>query len=231
MSELIPIKAITPTSFSHIKTFEQCPKKFYHSNHLNEYPFVETQAIREGHALHKAAELYVRDNLSLPPKFKYAKDTLDSLIAKEGDKFCEIKLGISYDLVPCSFFSKKVWIRGVIDLLIIDKKRKLAWVIDYKTGQNTAWADTDQLELMALLVFASYPEVDEVRAGLVYVQADQLIRKKYVKSKRNALWSGWIARHQKMVDAHKQNVWATKESGLCRKHCPVEQCVHNGANN
>lgn len=231
MSEQIKIKAIYPTSYSNIKAFEQCPKQFYHAKHLAEYPFVETEAIREGNAFHKAAECYIRDGAKLPNRFLYAKDTLDALNAKQGIKHCEIKLGITGDLVPCTFFSKQVWIRGVIDLLIVDKENKLAWVIDYKTGKNTAWADPDQLELMALLVFASFPEVEEIRGGLVFVKADELIRKKYQKIKKSELWSGWIARHNKMLEAHKTNTWATKESGLCRKHCPVEHCIHNGANN
>lgn len=232
MSEALPkIRAIYPTSYSHIKAFEQCPKQFYHVKHKNEYPFVETDAIREGNAFHKAAEVYIRDGISLPKRFEYAKATLDSLNAKDGTKHCELKLGITEELVPCTFFSKQVWVRGAIDLLIVDKKRKLAWVIDYKTGKNTAWADPDQLELMALLVFASYPEIDEIRAGLVFVKADELIRKKYQKVKRNELWSGWIKRHQKMMEAHKKDSWATKESGLCRAHCQVKECIHNGANN
>jgi len=231
MTEQIKIKAIYPTSYSNIKAFEQCPKQFYHVKHLVEYPFIETDAIREGNAFHKAAENYIRDNQSLPPKFEYAKPTLDSLNAKQGTKHCEIKLGITDTLEPCTFFSKKVWIRGIIDLLIIDAENKIAWVIDYKTGKNTKWADTDQLELMALLVFASYPEVDEVRSGLIFVKANELIRKKYQKVQRSELWSTWIKRHNKMMEAHKLDKWPTRESGLCRAHCPVQECIHNGANN
>lgn len=230
MAEQISIKAIYPTSYSNIKAFEQCPKQFYHVKHLAEYPFIETEAIREGNAFHKAAEDYVRDNLSLPPRFKYAQRTLDSLKAKPGEKFCELKLGITYDLEPCSFFAKNVWIRGIVDLLIIDAEKKLAWIIDYKTGKNTKYADTDQLELMALLVFAHYPGIEDVRAGLVFVKADELIRKKYQKLKRAELWSGWIKRHQKMMEAYNLGKWPTRESGLCRAHCPVKDCIHNGAN-
>lgn len=230
MTEQIKIKAIYPTSYSNIKAFEQCPKQFYHEKHLAEYPFKETEAIREGNAFHKAAEMYIGEGDPLPSKFIYAKKVLDSLKAKPGIKKVEQKLGITDGLVPCTFFSKQVWIRGIVDLLILDKERKLAWVIDYKTGKNTRYADTDQLELMALLTFASYPEVEEVRGGLIFVKANELIPKKYQKMKRSELWSKWINRHKKMVEAHELDVWPTKESGLCRAHCPVEHCVHNGAN-
>lgn len=228
MSDKIAIKAIYPTSYTHIKAFEQCPKQFYHVRHLDSYPFVETEEIKYGNALHKAAENYVRDDLSLPPRFAFIKSTLDALKKKPGTKYCEIKLGITEELVPCTFFSKQVWIRGAIDLLIIDGNK--ATVIDYKTSKNAKYADKDQLELMALLVFAHYPEVEHVNAGLVFVKCNELIKDKYAKIDRSTLWADWIRRHAKMVEAHKKNSWPTRESGLCRKHCPVTECVHNGAN-
>jgi len=222
------IKAITPTSYSNIKAFEQCPKQFYHVKHLVEYPFVETDAVRYGHAAHKVAELYVRDNNPVPSKFSYMIPVLDSLKAKQGNKFCEIKLGITRDFVPCSFFSKEVWIRGVVDLLIVDGD--LAWIIDYKTSKNANYADKDQLELMALLVFASYPEVTRANGGLVFTKCNQLVKGKYQKVDKAELWSRWAKRHAAMEHAHKINVWPTRPTGLCNAHCPVTECVHNGAN-
>lgn len=231
MTEQIKIKAIYPTSYSNIKAFEQCPKQFYHEKHLGEYPFKETDAIREGNEFHKAAELYIGEGKPLPKKFLYAKKVLDSLNAKKGIKKVEKKLGITEDLVPTTFFSDNVWIRGIIDLLIINAEDKLGWVIDYKTGKNTKYADTDQLELMALMAFASYPEIEEIKAGLVFVKANELIPAKYQKIKRSELWAKWISRHKKMMEAYKVDRWPTRESGLCKAHCPVEHCIHNGANN
>lgn len=231
MNELINIRAIYPTSYSHIKAFEQCPKQFYHAKHLNEYPFTESVDTLYGKQAHKVAEDYVISDAPIPSKFEYMRPVLDALKKKEGNKFAEIKLGITEDLVPCTFFSKQVWIRGIIDLLVVNKSKKLAWVIDYKTSKNAKYADPDQLELMALLVFASYPEVEEIRGGLVFVKCNELVRKKYQKIKRSELWSKWIAKHKKMLEAHKLDRWPTRESGLCRNHCPVQECIHNGANN
>lgn len=229
--DIIPIRAIHPTSYSHMAAFKQCPMQFYHAKHLNKFPFKESADTLYGKEVHKAAEDYVADDVPFPKRFNFMKPVVDSLKNKKGNKFVEIKMGVTKDLVPCTFFSKEVWIRGIIDLLIIDKDNKLAWVIDYKTNKNANYADPDQLELMALLVFARYPEVDEVRGGLVFVKCNELVRKKYLRFQRSELWSKWIARHKKMLEAYKLNQWATKESGLCKKHCPVTECVHNGANN
>jgi CRISPR/Cas system-associated exonuclease Cas4 (RecB family) len=223
------IKAIDPTSYSHIKAFETCPKQFYHSKHLNEYPFVETEAVKYGKEMHTAAELYIRDDEPLPKRFEYLRSPLEALKRKSGKKFTELKLGVTHDITPCTYFSKDIWLRGVVDLLIIDGNK--AWVIDYKSSKKSEYAEKDQLELMALLVFASYTEVEEIYGGLMFPRINQMVKSKYYKKDKAKLWSEWINRNNKMKEAYKLNKWATKPSGLCRAYCPVTHCVHNGANN
>jgi hypothetical protein len=151
-------------SYSRMKGFETCPKQYYHVNVLKEYPFEETVATRYGNEFHKAAELYIKDNQPVPGKFAEFEPILQSLRDKPGDKHCELKLGLTADLEPCGFFAKNVWFRGVVDLLIIDGDR--AFIVDYKTGKSAKYADPDQLELMALTVFAHYPQSKRLRPGL-----------------------------------------------------------------
>ena len=225
----IPIKAIHPTSYSHIKAFEQCPKLFYHAKHLNEFPFRESADTLYGKEMHKVAEDAIDSNAPIPSRFSYMEKPLASLKNKAGNKFPEIKLGVTASLVPCGFFSSEVWVRGIIDLLIVDGK--LGWIIDYKSSMKTQYAEKDQLELMALLTFASYPEIDKINAGLMYPRANKLIKATYHRADKGTLWSGWIARNNAMKQAYELDKWATRQSGLCRKHCPVTECVHNGANN
>ena len=222
--------SIAPWSFSKSKAFEQCPKQFYHEKILREYPFVETDAIRYGNAFHTAAEEYVRDGTPLPKKFDYALDMLNSLNAKKGKKLCEEKLGVTENLTPCGFYDDEVWYRGIADLLIINEEDGLAWVIDYKTGKNARYADKGQLELMALLVFAHFPKVKSVRAGLLFVVSNNLIKDSYADSDAATLWTKWANVYSIMQAAEKRNVWNPKPSGLCKRHCPVTVCVHNGSN-
>lgn len=220
--------SVTPWSFSKIKAFEQCPKQFYHEKILKEYPFVETEAIRYGSAFHKAAEDYIKDGTPLPKKFDYAQKMLDSLNEKRGVKLCERKLGVTEDLRPCDFYSKDVWFRGIADLLIIDTLAETAWVIDYKTGKSAKYADKGQLELMAMAVFAHFPEIKKVRAGLVFVVSNDLIKETYDEYAEQELWVKWISKYNAMKTAAEKNVWNPKPSGLCKRHCPVTVCVHNG---
>ena len=222
--------SIAPWSFSKAKAFEQCPKQFYHEKILQEYPFVETEAIRYGNAFHTAAEEYIRDGTPLPKKFDYAQAMLDSLNAKKGVKLCEEKLGVTENLSPCSFYANDVWYRGIADLLIVNEEDELAWVIDYKTGKSAKYADKGQLELMALLVFAHFPKIKNVRAGLLFVVSNDLVKDSYADSDAGMLWAKWTNKYAIMKMAEKRNVWNPRPSGLCKRHCPVTVCVHNGSN-
>lgn len=220
--------SIAPWSFSKIKSFEQCPKKFYHLKVAKDYKEPETEAMLYGTAVHEAAEEYVRDGKPLPPEYMYIKAPIDALCAKQGEKLCELEMGLTADLEPCGFFDDDCWYRGIADLVIVDKENKLAWVIDYKTGKNTRYADKGQLELMALCVFKHFPEVETVRGGLLFVVCNELIKDTYEVDKSGEMWEKWLADYNRMEQAYKNDVWNAHQSGLCKRHCIVTECVHNG---
>lgn len=222
--------SIAPWSFSKAKAFETCPKQFYHEKILKEYPFEETDAMRYGTEFHKACEDYIDKEKSLPKKFGFIEPTLDALNKKRGVKICEKKLGLTEDLEPCSFFDKKVWFRGIADLIIVDVLAGVAWVIDYKTGRSSKYADKGQLELMALSVFKHYPEVTKIKAGLLFVVAGSLIKETYEIDSESILWEKWLAKYANMKIAFDKDVWNPRPSGLCKRHCPVLECPHNGSN-
>ena len=211
-----------------MKGFETCPKQYYHVTVLKEHPFQETEATRYGTEFHKAAEDFMRDGTPVPERFSFAQPILDALAAKPGDRFCELKMGLTADLEACGFFAKDVWFRGIVDLLIIDGDR--AFIVDYKTGKSAKYADKGQLELMALSVFKHFPQVKRVKAGLVFVIADAMVKEDYHVDNESEMWTPWVLRYAAMEKAHEANVWNPKPSGLCRKHCPVLECAHNGQN-
>ncbi len=218
-----------PWSFSKLKAFETCPKQFYHEKVLKEYPFVQTDAIIYGNEFHKACENYIGDEEPLPEKFMYVKDALDTLNGKRGIKLCEKKLGITADLEPCDFYDRRVWFRGIADLLIVDVVGNMAWVVDYKTGKSAKYADKGQLELMALSVFAHYPDISRVKAGLFFVVAGDLVKDTYKTLDKANLWKKWMTNYARMEAAFEADVWNPRPSGLCRRHCQVTECPHNGS--
>lgn len=215
-------------SFSSIKTFEQCPKKFYHLKVVKDYQ--EDQNVEHllyGTAFHEAAELYVRGDAPLSPKFMFAKGALDNLKSRDGEKLCEYEMGLTANLEPCAFRDPEVWWRGIADLIILEDNGT-ARVLDYKTGKSAKYADTGQLELMALAVFKHFPTVTKVKAGLLFVVANEFPKTTYSRQDEAKLWEKWLRDHGRMKRAYETNVWNPRPSGLCRKHCVVLECPHNG---
>jgi RecB family exonuclease len=215
-------------SFSRIKAFENCPKQFYHVHVLKQFPFQETEATRYGTEFHLACEEFVRDGVPVPPKFAFVTAALEALKALPGDKHCELKMGLRADLTPCGFYDKDVWFRGIVDLLIVDGGS--ARIVDYKTGKNAKYADTGQLQLMALSVFKHFPQVKRVRAGLLFVVANAFVKQNYDVADEGVLWKPWMQKYAALEKAHETGTWNPKPSGLCKRHCPVVECLHNGLN-
>ncbi len=220
--------SVSPWSFSKIKAFEQCPKQFYHMKIAKDYIEKETEAMLYGTLFHEAAENFVKDDTPIPEKFKYAESALTNLKNKPGKKLCEYKLGLTEDLEPCGFFDENVWFRGIADLIILDGDT--AWVVDYKTGKSARYADKGQLELMALATFKHFPEIKKVKAGLLFVIAKALIKDSYDSTAAPIMWKKWLADYARMEKALETDTWNARPSGLCRQHCAVLDCPHNGGN-
>lgn len=217
-------------SFSSIKTFDQCPKKYYHLKVAKDYEEnFNTEAILYGNQFHQAAEEYVRGDVEkLDPRFAYAQQVLDKLKNMEGEKLCELKMGLTANLEACGFFDKDVWFRGVADLVILNKETGVAKVIDYKTGKSAKYADKGQLELMALAVFKHYPEVKVVKGGLLFVVCNAFIKETFEITQESDLWKKWLSEYGKMEKAYEVDTWNPRPTGLCRAHCVVLECPHNG---
>jgi RecB family exonuclease len=214
-------------SFSSIKTFEQCPKKFYHLKVVKDFQEDQNAAhLTYGTAFHEAAEFYIRDDKPLPPEFNYAESALAKLKAMEGEKLCEYEMGLTANLAPCGFKDPDVWWRGIADLIIL--RDDVAFVLDYKTGKSAKYADKGQLELMALAVFKHFPQVKRVKAGLLFVVANAFPKAEYTIQEEPILWNKWLADYGKMKKAYETGVWNPRTSGLCKKHCVVLSCPHNG---
>lgn len=134
-------------------------------------------------------------------------------------------MAVTTDLQPCDWFSKKVWVRGIADLIIIDDEDKLAWVVDYKTGSNK-YPDRDQLDLMSLLVFAHFPQVEFVNSALVFVIKESMTKHKVTLEDSDSLWWGYRQRVSRIESSLDTGVWNPKQSGLC-PWCPVTSCEFN----
>ena len=220
--------SVAPWSFSRLKSFEQCPKQFYHMKIAKDYTESETEAMRYGTEAHLVAEEFIRDGKPVPAKFAYMKDVLEALNRRRGNKTTEIKMGLTVDLEPCKFRAKDVWWRGIADLVITDGST--AWIVDYKTGKSAKYADKGQLELMALATFKFFPDIKSINAALVFTKAKKFIKHKYTDDMIDSLWDKWLSKFKRMEVAYETDTWNAHPSGLCKRHCAVLECVYNGSN-
>jgi hypothetical protein len=213
-------------SYSSLSLFKQCPRKYHRLRVVKDIKEDEAEHLIYGNAVHKAAEEYGRDGVPIPPKFLYIKTYVDTLIDSPGDKYYEHKMGLTRELEPCEFLAGHVWWRGIADFLAVNGKE--AVLVDYKTSKSARYADTAQLELLALAIFANFPHVEIVRAGLLFVVSKEFIEIELNRSHQNELWKKWIKDTDRLDGCFEHNTWNPSPNFTCRKFCPVLDCEHNG---
>jgi hypothetical protein len=213
-------------SFSSLKTFQQCPRKYYHTKVAKDIQEPDTKATLYGKSAHTAAEEFVRDGKDVPEAFDYMKPTLEQLNSIEGEKLCEVKLGLTKDLESCEFSAPNVWWHGIADLVVINEAKKLAYSVDYKTSKSARYADVAQLDLVACGLFAKFPQIKRIRSALLFVVSKEFVKAehhvemvpKYIQKSAND-----VAR----IEAALENgVWNPVSGPLC-KFCSVDECEYN----
>lgn len=214
-------------SYSVVNAFNTCPRQFYHVRVMKEYPFEQNEAARYGQRMHEAIERYGRDGKPLPQEFQFVKPTVDIVKEIAGEKYWEKKISVDKNFQPRDYFSKDTWFRAQIDFMSVNPRTRTARVIDWKSGASR-YADTAQLELMALAIFKLHPDIDIVRGGLSFLTEDRFIPAEYRADKQGEYWVRWDNELEQIEHAYDSGVWNAKPSGLCRKHCPVLSCEHNG---
>lgn len=217
-------------SYSSLGLFQQCPKKYYHLRVAKDYKEPETDALMYGKQLHEAAELYISRGDPIPPKFAFIKNMLDLLktLGEGGEFLCEYRMALTRDLEPCDFFAKDVWWRGVADLVIIKDDR--AYLVDYKTGKSSRYADTKQLEILALALFKHRPDLKLVKGGLLFLVANDFVKVDYDSSQQAEPWVKWLNETKQLEAAFENDVWNPKPNFSCKQYCVVANCIHNGKN-
>jgi hypothetical protein len=121
-----------------------------------------------------------------------------------------------------------VWWRGIADLIILQDDKALT--VDYKTGKSSKYADLKQLEILSLAIFKHFPHVKKVKAGLMFLFADDFVRTEYLADQQSDLWVSWVSDVGQLEASVHNNVWNPKPNFTCRGYCPVTSCDHNQGN-
>lgn len=215
-------------SYSSLSLYQQCPRKYYHLRVVKDIVEPPQEHLIYGTQVHKAAENYVRDGTPIPKKFSFIKQYLDPLVAMSGEKLCEHEMGLTEKLEPCGFKAPEVWWRGIADLLVINGDR--ATLVDYKTGKSSKFADVKQLEILSLAVFKHFPKIKRVKAGLVFLVAQDLVQTEFTEENQKTLWAKWLPELSRLEQSYEEDVWNPCLNFTCKNFCPVLSCEHNGKN-
>lgn len=209
-------------SFSSLKDFINCPKQYHEVKVLKRFEKRPTQQMLYGTAVHGAMEDYVKDGKPLAKNYERFKPVLDVLVETEGAKYTEHRMALNKDKQPCSF-GKDYWVRGIADLLI--KQDDTVLIVDYKTGSDK-YPDLNQLKLMALMAFAHFPEVQQIKAGLLFVMYNSFITEEYTREQIEELWDTFEPHLQRLQLSYENDMWHANPNALCG-WCPVHTCEYH----
>ena len=210
-------------SYSALKEYTNCPKQYQEIKVLKRVSKKQTEQMMYGTEVHKALEDYVRDGTPLLKNYQRFQGVLDALIDIKGKKYPEHEMALDRDKHPIAFDSDDRWVRGIVDLLIVDGDT--AHIIDYKTGSNK-YPDSKQLKLMALMTFAHFPEVNNIKAGLLFVMHNSFMPEEYTRDDIESMWNYFIPDLERLTVSYQNDTWMANPTPLCG-WCPVKECEYH----
>jgi len=213
-------------SYSSLDMFKLCPHKYYRLRVKKDVVDPPQDHLRFGLDVHQAAEDFIKSGKPVPPQYATMLEPLKKLQAMDGKKLCEHRLGLTEDLDPCTFSAKDVWWRGIADLIVLREEQ--AYVVDYKTSKSSKYADTKQLEILSLAIFKHFPKVKKIKAGLLFVVANDFVKTEYEQGEAGMRWMKWIEDVNRLQKAVELNVWNPRPNFTCSQWCPVKDCTHHG---
>lgn len=226
-------------SFTSIKEFHQCPKRWYETRILKRWAFVETEATIYGSKVHKALEDAARAEphepaATLPYSLSQYQPLADAIQTAKASGMVVIPeqtVGMTYEGYGIRgrediWWAKDIKIAGMCDISLLTKDYTYARIGDYKTGSDK-YPNMEQLDLMALLTFTEYPTLQTIDAMLMFIKVGTTYPatpKRYTRDDMpeiNARFDGYIAD----IEEHKARERFPDNGGnvLCA-WCPVTDC-------
>ena len=201
-------------------THEEVRDKAFAWNQLNEPPLED----KDIESVVKSVRAYAESNPepTLAKNYQRFKPVVDALINIPGEKYPEFEMALTFNKEPCSFDSEDRWVRGIADLLIVDGIN--AYIIDYKTGSNK-YPDPKQLRLMALMTFCHFPDVQKIKAGLIFIMKDSFVNEEYYRKDMHKSWEMFEQPLKRLESSYDNDTWEPNPTPLCG-WCSVDSCEH-----
>jgi len=211
-------------SYSRLKNFETCPKRYYHYDVEKDIKEAESYQLSEGNAAHDAFAARIKSSKRLPLGLQQHEPMLARIAAMPGDTYVEQKLALTREFAPVGYFDKTVWFRTVADLCNVHDDTAI--VFDWKTGKPSA--DTTQLQLLSATVMHYMADIERVKAALLFVNHGGAERAEYTRADLPEIWGEILPRVKKLEKAMTEQEYPPTPSGLCKKYCGVTSCPFHG---
>lgn len=208
-------------SYTSLHTYNDvCPHQYWHKFILKDIPFEKTDAMDYGNKVHEAMELRVGAKKPLHSVFAQWEPFAAPFDSVPEVK-CEQKLGITSAGVACDFWAKDVWLRVKVDVNVIAFQR--AFITDWKTG-NSNYEDRFELDVQALLLNASKPDLKEIFGYYAWLK-DNKLGARYDLSDTRATWNKVNGIVKSIERDRGTGQFEKRRSGLCG-YCQVKSCEH-----
>lgn len=207
-------------SYSGLKDYVNCPRQYYEVKVAKNFTKRPTQQMLYGTAVHKALEDYVGEGKPLEKNYERYQPMLDALLTIEGERLPEYRMAINTELEPCTWGAEDYWVRGIVDLLVLGGDT--AYIVDYKTG-SAKYPDVNQLKLMSLMTYAHFPNVEHIKAGLLFVAHNTFINEVYHRDQSEDLWKDFLPDLERLKLSYDNDKWPENPTPLCG-WCPVTSC-------
>jgi hypothetical protein len=207
-------------SFSALKQYELCPKRYYHQRITKEVKDSVGEATLYGERVHKHLEDYLKTGAALPDDSVKLQPLCDTFRTSAGDGgfFVEQEYTLNKDLQETGWWDADAWLRFKLDVLVV-RDNGTAIVADWKTGKRRP--DFDQLEMFALAVFSFWPAVNKVTSVFVWTKENAMDKETYKREHIDDMWTRLLTRINRVEKSLETDVWPAKPSGLCR-YCPCK---------
>jgi PD-(D/E)XK nuclease superfamily len=215
-------------SFSRLKAFEDCPRRYYETQVLKDkWPEEKSQLLEWGDAVHKAMATALRTNTALPTEFKIFQPWIDKVARTRGEMLIEdqCQWACTREFKPTPWFAKNVWLRTQADAVKLDPP--VALVVDWKTGKSLN-GDPVQLILTSLMALLHFPDVHCVRSDFIWLQEDLQTTQVVYRNEARTYWIELLPRIKRLEQAVIDENFPPHPGRFCRRWCPVRSCEYWG---
>ena len=194
-------------SYSSVKMYEQCPRKFKFSK-IDKLADSSGEAANRGKLIHAEIEALLNGGLPVfSDEVFYLEDKLSKWINLKAASEMSIAVDDNFNAVMYSDPTAKF--RGVIDLYY--EQGLEATIIDFKTGKHRDYSD--QVTVYAAMVMSCKPHIDYVKTAIEFIDLAKTDEYKLITRSDLPMLQLQLKNRLKAVE--KDKIYAPNPSYLC----------------